>query len=287
MAEYRKWLIIYVITVIVFVSITLVFSTMITTSSYSLFKFIENNYLALVLFGLASIISPFIGVAIGLLLGSFFLSLHNKLVGKKMAYYIQEKTKSRMFKFKFVMVFFPALLAINFGTSLTGSDFILQLILTEEAYIEAQLYTSMKFIPLSLFVALTLIFSLILFIPAYILEDSGIVYINKEKAINSNKTIEVRGVGNWYLSILKGYTGIGTLINIYFLAFDIFGSMEGDPALISMAFTTWFFQPFLLSLLLIPVMIILDKTFERNMKKIQKTQRKLGITSPISDIIPI
>ena len=156
------------------------------------------------------------------------------------------------------------------------------MILTDEILV----YPTTEYLPLTLFISLSVIISLLLFVPAYILEDAGIIYINKKKVKESNKTVEVRGVGNYYLNFLKGYAGIGTLLSIYFLAFDIF-TMAGDPQLISMAFSAWFFQPFLLSLLLIPVIIILDKLYERNIKKIQKKGRKLGITSLVNDVMKL
>lgn len=285
--KYRVWIVLYIIAVIVEVGMTIGSSFGITTS-YNYFKIplLDNNKTVFLILAVSSLIAPFIGVILGYLLGSLFLWMHKKIFGKKMMYYIQEKPKLENSKFKFSKVFFPALMAINLGMIFAESDFILQLILSEEAYIDINQYPSMKLIVMPFFIILTMIIAIAMFSPTYFLEDAGIVYTNKEKFRDTNETIEIRGVGSWYLNFLKGYSGLGTVFSLYLLIVNSFATLTGGAAINIVGYTVWLFQPFLVSFLLIPILFILNKTSERGMQNIHKTMKKLGITTPLSDIVP-
>ncbi len=60
--------------------------------------------------------------------------------------------------------------------------------------------------------------SILLLFPAWFLEDSGIIFMKKDNFIelSNGKTLtnslDVRGVGNYFISIIKGFAGITTPI---------------------------------------------------------------------------
>jgi hypothetical protein len=50
------------------------------------------------------------GLLVGYLLGPFYLIVHKRIIGMKIIYGIQDKTKSDKFKGIFLMALFPALM---------------------------------------------------------------------------------------------------------------------------------------------------------------------------------
>lgn len=281
------WIIIYLLSMILAVVMTVGFSSAFGSTSYNIFKipFLENNNMLMIIITVGWVIAPFIGIFLGYIFKSLFLRIHKKIFGKKRAYYFQEKSELENSKFKFSKIFFPALMAINLGMIFSENDTLLHQILTEQAYNDLILYPSMKLIVIPIFIILTIIIAVAMFAPAYLLQDAGIVYSNKEKIRDTNETIEIRGVGSWYLNFLKGYSGIGTVFSLYLLIVESFATLTGTETVNIVGYTVWLFQPFLVSFLLIPILFILNKTSRRQLQNIDKTLKKLGITTPISDIV--
>jgi len=57
----------------------------------------------------------------------------------------------------------------------------------------------------------------IVFAPAWLLEDMGIIC--EKKVVGGTSDIE--GIGNWYLTLLKGFAGISTILAYVFISMDM------------------------------------------------------------------
>ncbi|MCK4480647.1 MAG: hypothetical protein KAV01_08980, partial [Candidatus Lokiarchaeota archaeon] len=280
--KYKKFILYYIVVIVFFLIMFIILSFVWTGGSYKIYSFLpfESTMLAYAVFFIFYIISPIIGVLLGYFLGPFFLWVHKKLIGRKMAYYIEEKTVPDQLKFNFSRIFFPTLMSINLAMMVADNTFVQELILTPQTLTSGDLLVIIQTIPALLII--TIIISSSLFSPTIFLLDAGIVYTNKEKVKNTTEPIEVRGVGSWYSNFLKGYAGIGTLISLYMIVFEAFTTLGSETSssqniALIIGFSIWCLMPLLFSLLSIPVIFILDKTYNKRMLYIQKYTRKLGI----------
>jgi hypothetical protein len=175
-------------------------------------------------------------------------------------------------------------MAINLAMMVADNGFVQELILTPQSLTSGGLLVLVQTIPALLMITIGI--SAALFSPTYFLLDAGIVYTNREKVKATTEPIEVRGVGSWYSNFLKGYAGLGTLFSLYMIVFEAFTTMGTDFNIALMiGLLNWILMPLFLSLLSIPMIFILDKTYDKRMQYIQKYTKKLGITTPLSDIL--
>ncbi|KKM85047.1 hypothetical protein LCGC14_1293000, partial [marine sediment metagenome] len=120
--------------------------------------------------------------------------------------------------------------------------------------------------------------SLILFSPILHLIDSGIIYHNKNKTRDTFDSTEVRNIGSWYNTLLKGYAGLSVFYNYFNFFTNMIEKMASNPDLISgiASISTLLMYPILITFLIIPAIIILDKTREKRrtylIKKVKKFQ---------------
>lgn len=289
--KYKKYILYYTVAIVFIVVMFIILSFVWTGGSYKTYRILpfENNMLVYAVFFAFYIISPIIGVLFGYFLGPIFLWVHKKLIGRKMSYYIEEKTVPDEIKFNFSRIFFPALMALNFAIMMAENGFVQELILTPETLATGGVLIFIQTMPALLMITMGI--SAALFSPTIFLLDAGIVFTNREKVKKTTEPIEIRGVGTWYSNFLKGYAGIGTLFSLYMIVFEFFTFLGSETTTSSqniaiiIGFINWFLLPLLLSFLSIPVIFILDKTYSKRMQYIQKYTKKLGITTPLSDII--
>ncbi len=121
--------------------------------------------------------------------------------------------------------------------------------------------------------------SLILFVPSWLLEDSGLMVYRSFK--KQRKTPLIEGVHKWYSNVLEIYTGFSVIIGYFLLIFDTFKYVlivlqPGDPA---------FFTPIILiflPLITTGYFAIPLYYYEKHLPKIQKRIRsrleKINIT---------
>lgn len=185
-----------------------------------------------------------------------------------MSYYIEEKIATNQLKFNFSRIFFPSLMAINLAMMVADNSFVQELILTPQSLTSGGLLVLVQTIPALLLITIGI--SAALFSPIYFLLDAGIVYTNIEKVKATTEPSEVRGVGSWYSNFLKGYAGLGTPFSLYMIVFEAFTTMGSDfNFAIIIGLINWILMPLFLSLLSIPMIFILDKTYNKRMQYIQ------------------
>ncbi|MBD3214974.1 MAG: hypothetical protein GF311_20350 [Candidatus Lokiarchaeota archaeon] len=191
------------------------------------------------------IITSMIGVFIGVFLSPLLLRLHIKIIGKKLSYELQEVNYPPDLPRRFYSLL-PAILAVSLSLILAENETIINMVLSEDFTSGGAPIEYSYLVGFVVLLPLTSIISFMLFIPILVLLESGIVFSTREKVKNKRRSEEVKNVGGWYYSILKGYVGIGAIIT--FVLF-IFRTVTAYP-------TFWDALPPLIILPLIPFLIM-------------------------------
>ncbi len=139
----------------------------------------------------------------------FYLFIYKNIIGRNMEYGIYNHPKDKEYKNKYDF-FIPSLIAANFSLLLVNTipQTIKDIFLARGTIDEG-------FTLINTFLAgfvLTLFLALLLYSPVWYFLNSGIVFSNKKKVDDFVDPIEIRSIGNWYKTILRGYAGIGLVI---------------------------------------------------------------------------
>jgi len=115
----------------------------------------------------------------------------------------------------FSRAFFPVLMAINLSSMFLTPmviSFILESDLVNEIGLVSKVPVLTRF--LAQIILLTIMFGLaaFLFSPVWFLKDSGIIYSNREKLVNSDEKFVLKSIGVWFQTMLRSYAGIGAII---------------------------------------------------------------------------
>lgn len=207
------------------------------------------------------------GFLMGYVLSPMYLTIHKKIVGRKMIYGIQDKPKPKKFTGTFKPLL-PALMAINFSMMLLSIPELVDMITANQ--------TESEIIFITLSLTITIAIAMAIVSPTWFLADAGIIYTNKEIVEGTIDPVEVRSVGKWYLGFLKGYAGIGVIFSFY--TFIINYSYLGIGVILLAVF------PFLITCYALPNMLLLDITRRHRRKFILKRAKKLGIVGDIINI---
>ena len=246
----------------------------------------EIGFIFIVILPLSAVFGVVIG---GYLITPLILVIHKKFFGLKKYYGIQPESSSSETKLM-IKAFFPVLMAINLS-SLFLTPTILELILEADVLLEfdgiARIPVFTKFLAESVLLIITFGLATILFSSVWFLRDSGIIYSNKKKVVNSNESIVFRSIGEWFQTILRSYTGIGAIITYIVIVQDFitqfiknYGlprNMLNIPSLI-----LWLGMPFYLTLSLIPAVIITDLIKKNRIKYIRSIGKKIGIKDSVN-----
>jgi hypothetical protein len=125
---------------------------------------------------------------------------------------------------------------------------------------------------------------MVVFSPALHLLDSGIVYHNKEKIKHSMDSTEVRNIGEWYSTILKGYAGIAVIINYYDFILVLTQVIIDNPGNITSTVLNIFSlitYPIVITIVVVPSIIVLDITRERRRRYLFEKVKKFQIEKPM------
>ncbi len=165
-------------------------------------------------------------------------------------------------------------LAVGYSEDLSVRAFMV--ISTPVEGISAGMNTFLYLIPLML------IFSMVLFSSAWFIEDVSIIYTNSER-INMGGIIEVKSVSGYFMNILKGYTGITTIIVLgqLLIEFTIYSISSGYYGHL-MLILTYPFLPLIFSFIISPIFKLLEATKEKRKEFLLKRAKKLGISETIN-----
>ncbi len=194
-----------------------------------------------------ALLSGMIIYAISAFLLKRYLGLHRIFTGGSYNYYIQKRDSLEIQTSHAKRLITPALVSLGVSFSLTQvPDIVYSLFVVESfdslpAPVAAPLLASM---PLFFILLLIASFISIVFAPAWMLEDIGIICEKR----STGETADIMGVGNWYLTLLKGFGGITTLLAYVFISIDMIAWFQALPTY-GVEVPIWFF--------LIPVVVVI------------------------------
>ncbi len=287
--KYRNLIVIYLLYVIFWIIILTIFRLIFKPPSpIALSRFIPLDDVFIELAFIFIIIFPLSGL-IGLLLGGYLITplilyLHKKIFGSKMHYGIQKTSDSEKIKF-FSKGFFPMLMAINLSSIFLTPEviqFILSANLISEIEVASNIPVLTRFFSEIILLTITFGLATMFFASIWFLNDSGIIYSDRKSAVNSDESIVLRPIGDWFQIILKGYASIAALMTYITIVWDFLtryienlglpGNIFNIPSLI-----LWLGMPFYLTISLIPALIFNDLIKKNRIRYIRKIGQKFGI----------
>ena len=242
---------------------------------------LELAFIFIIIFPLSPLFGLFIG---GYIIAPIILYLHKKIYGSKVHYGIQVEQRLEKIKI-FSKSFFPVLMAINLSSILLTPT-IIQFILTSDVIIEFDNVSKIPMLTRFFADVTSLMFTFglatMFFSSVWFLRDSGVIYSNKAKIEDSNESIVLRSIGDWFQTILRSYAGIGAIftyiltvsdfITKYIDNYGLPGNVFNIPSLI-----LWLGMPFYIILSLIPTIVINDIIKRNRINYIRKLSQKIGI----------
>ena len=246
-------------------------------------NFALDTAILFLLIPLTCIVAFFIG---GYLFTPLILLIHKKIIGRRLIYGLREMQRPRKFKGAFLNSLFPALLAFNIAILFSDQIFLQEFLFLDSFAVAGdailQILTLVFLFPIASGIGIAV------FSATYFLLDSGIEYTNKKrkKVQRGSFPPEIRSVGGYYLSYLKGYAGISVVISLAKLMISYFSAIgvgDTNVAIYIINLIVWPFIPFTITLFMIPVNIIQDLSYERRKKFTLKWAEKLGIRGHLDD----
>ncbi len=289
-SRYRNLIILYVLYIVFWFILSAIMKAIIFPEGTpkALIQFIPVDDVLAELVLVFLVLIPISGI-IGVLLGGYILSpiimiLHKFFYRTKKFYGIQFESEDKKFSL-LKSGFYPVLMAVNLSFIFLTPEIISSILgpdLTNEIAFSSGI--PVFFRVLSQAILLIFIFgaSTVLFSPVWLLRDSGIVFTTKYKVENSNETLLIKSIGEWFQTLLKGYAGIGVLLTYIFVIYDfviLFIDNLGDPRnLLNIpSLFLWLGLPFYLIFSMIPAVIVHDALRKRRLSYVRKIANRIGI----------
>jgi hypothetical protein len=289
-AKYRNLLILYFVYIIFWIILTSILRSLIFPDGtpVALTRFIPVDDVLVELILVFVLILPISGI-IGTFFGGYILSplimiFHKSFYRSSKFYGIQSEPNNKKVKLLIPSIY-PVLMAINLSFYFLTPE-IISVIL--DANVISDLTVVMK-IPVflrllgqTILLILTFGASTLLFSPVWLLKDSGIIFTTKYKVENSNESLLIKSIGEWFQTILKGYAGIGVILTYTIVIYDfitLYISNMGQPGNILNipSLILWLGLPFYLVFSTIPAVIVHDLIKKRRINYIRKIAEKIGI----------
>jgi len=289
-SRYRNLIIVYIFYIIFWIILTSIMRAIIFPEGtpIALTQFIPVDDVLTELFFVFVILIPISGI-IGALLGGYILSplimiLHKLFYRSKKYYGIQYGSEDKKISL-LSSGFYPVLMAVNLSFIFLTPEIISGIL---EADVIANFAEPLKFhvfyrlLGQTILLIFTFGASTLLFSPVWLLKDSGIVFTTKDKVENSNETLLIKSIGEWFQTLLKGYAGIGVILTYFFVISDfviIFIANIGSPGILLNipSLFLWLGLPFYLVLSMIPAIILHDSLKKRRLSYVRKIAHRIGI----------
>jgi len=291
--RYRNLIILFILYCVFWAVIVVILRLILKPSDrISLTRLIPMNDVLIELAFIFSFILPLSSV-IGIFIGGYFIAplilfLHKKIYGSKMYYGFQKEKYINKVKL-LSRSFFPVLMAINLSSIfLTPKiiEFILEADIIAEIDTVSRAPVLTRFLAEAILLTITSGIATLFFSSVWFLKDSGIIFSNKKRLINSDESFILKSIGDWFQTILRSYAGIGAIIT-YILVIHNFitsfienitvpGNILNIPGLI-----LWIGLPLYLAISLIPALIFNDIIMKKRVSYIRNIGRKLGIEDSV------
>jgi hypothetical protein len=165
-------------------------------------------------------------------------------------------------------------------------QFILEADIVAEIDVVSRAPVLTRFLAEAILLMITYGVSTMFFSSVWFLKDSGIIYSNKERLINSEESFTLKSIGDWLQTILRSYAGIGSIITYIIIIYDFLtnflnnlgfpGNILNIPGII-----LWLGLPLYLAISLIPALIFNDIIKKNRSSFIRKFGKKLGIKDTV------
>lgn len=290
LSRYRNLIILYFIYIIFWFILSAIVGVIIfpegTPKALILFFPVDDVLAILVLVFLVLIpISGILGALVGgCVLSPLIMILHKFFYGSKKFYGIQYETKEQKVSL-LKSGFYPVILAVNLSFIFLTPEIIsaiLEADVINEIAFSLKIPVFIRILSQTLILIITFGASTVLFSPVWLLRDSGIVFTTKNRVENSNETLLIKSMGEWFQTLLKGYAGIGVIFTYIFVIYDFIvlfiknighpGNMLNVPSLF-----LWLGLPFYLVFSMIPAIIVHDALKKRRLRYVRKIANRIGI----------
>ncbi|MFW9944919.1 MAG: hypothetical protein ACFFB7_07970 [Candidatus Sifarchaeia archaeon] len=145
-------------------------------------------------------------------LSALFWKGHRLLTAGHYKYHVQVFGAEATRRSRTRRLILPAFVALGLATAIANIRQVANLIFVNESFTHLDESARALEVGLPIFFILILIASFVtlLFVPLWLLEDTGVIC--EREATGRRVTADIEGVGNWYLALLKGFAGITTVI---------------------------------------------------------------------------
>jgi len=289
-SRYRNLIILFVFYVIFWIILTAIMRAIIFPEGnpIALSRFIMFDDILTEVLIVFVILIPISGV-IGALIGGYILSpivlaLHKLYYKSKKYYGIQYESEGKKIKF-LSSGFYPVLMAVNLSFIFSTPEITFLVLEQDVANVLVNMLKNpffVRFLTQTVLLIFTFGASTVFFSPVWLLKDSGVVFTTKNRVENSNETLLIKSIGEWFQTLLKGYAGIGALLTYIFVIYDFIivyiAHIGSITSIINIPnLFLWLGLPFYLVFSMIPAVIVHDGLRKRRLSYIRKVAHKIGI----------
>lgn len=223
-------------------------------------------------------------------LASFFIRIHRVLTGGNYDYHIQVLgNRNEVIGYGRFMI--PAFISLGLSTSLSTITSFVDLVFVTESFDSLSPTNQILEVSMPIFFILLLIASLILLLlaPAWILEDVGLIC--ERRVEDQRMTVDIEGVGNWYLTLLKGFAGLSSLTAYFFITLETLEWYQHLPGQIEVSILFYiipvivtFLAPLYALAPITAVYVFYELSLRKNIKEIENRLENDGIRTVTIDM---
>ncbi len=226
-------------------------------SEYGLYRVLPGNILLEMVF--IWIISFVVAVGVFYVtpkVASLVIEFHKRLSGGVYDYYFQVRDKERENSRHFGKLIIPALTTLGLSFTLMNMTGMVDLFFNMDNFnglpeaIMIPLSTSVPFI-FGVILFATLI--PIIFAASWLLEDLGVICVRRNRG--TGMTVDIEGVGNWYIALLKGFAMISAMLAYFFMFVQMITWYQMLPVW-GADVPVWYYFMILLIVILSPLLAI-------------------------------
>ncbi|MHA2379416.1 MAG: hypothetical protein ACXADS_09060 [Candidatus Thorarchaeota archaeon] len=224
-------------------------------------------------------------------LSAVFWKGHRFLTAGHYKYHVQVFDAEAKQRSRARRLILPAFVALGLATAIANIRQVANLIFVSESFGHLDESAPALEIGLPIFFILILIASFVtlLFVPLWLLEDTGVIC--EREAVGRRVTADIEGVGNWYLALLKGFAGITTVIAYLFIAVETIewyytiSVPESFPWIILIVPVVAIVgSPFLAIAPISVVHVCYELSLRRNKERLEQKLARAGLTKVVIDL---
>ncbi|MFW9912134.1 MAG: hypothetical protein ACFFEU_06670 [Candidatus Thorarchaeota archaeon] len=158
--------------------------------------------------------------------------VHKALTGGTYKYSFQRYASSAGFEGSIRWLIIPAFASLGLSSAIVANPSMADLLFVTESFdtLAPSAMAIAEVMPIFFVLLLVASFIGILFAPAWLLEEAGVIY---ERDTSGRRiTPDVQGVGHYYLGLLKGFAGLSTILTYVLVSLQTIGWFQSLPGTI-------------------------------------------------------